>query len=605
MADPMPPPLVTPYLDQLGNALSVRKKIIDFTDEIDRLMTESEIQDHQFVNGIPSLNIPEALEKRTYMRVRLFHAFFGTRPIAAINSVKGMDTRTGLKWHNVAREAEDFFDYKARHGLRIPQCMRSVITEFVDYGLGIWKVFIDYTEPTPRVLWEFVSVRDFMWPDGMGLQLDHFPWVAQVTRLTEYQMLNAVASGMFDQKVAADVIKGGTGTRDDNVLSQQWNQYFGSLLPEQPLDYPIAEMWYRDPVGADRIASVHLPSGAVLRDMPAPYKRPFFAARLDEKSSLTFMGLGVGGKLGAINEVINGVYNLTLGASIQAAQQVKLVRSGSRLAKVLFGEDRSLDLGPNFQAVTENPEADLAIKPLGLPNAAQSAVNLIGPIREYANNMFGTSAASFGNVGVSRRSPAYGVQAILEEGSMPIRDALVRLAEAFTEAAYTTFDLWEITSGIQEEIVNVLGDDGQALAQALTQRGQARKSLILDIKVVDPASTREAEAQRRLMQAQFVMQWVRELAQYITLIQNPQILPSARQALIDFTSRVEELIRRALEVSGDIQDYQNVIPDVRTSLEPVAAEAEQMAQQQQLLQMLMLAQGAQGGGGMPPQGAQQ
>lgn len=582
--------------DSIANSLKTRQEIISATTEMTELLTSQRVEQKVTLPGIPAINFPEALVKRTALRIRIYEGLFAQRPIARFINVKSSD-QSGLDWYKVAREAADFFDYEARHGLGVLKTMRRCITEFVDYGTCVWKVHVDAVRdddnPQTTLLrpkWSFVSINDLLFPEGYGPDISRLPWIGQVSMYNMSEVMTRYNLGIWtydptnrylqvpeQPEHESEIAIFGEGRRFTEI-SNKWIETTDQTPSDDTVWY-VAEIWYTDPeTGVERVADIHLQTGAILRDVEAPHGRPYFKATLDERTAMSFLGLGAVEKLRPIQDVTNGVINSVLTTAIASNSQVRLIRSGSNLANILYGSDRAEQIGINFQAVTENPELDLRVIPLADPRGTVPAINMMALVQSYGDELFGTGPAQMGNVSVARRAPAYGVAAIMQQGGMPITDALRRLAEPMAEAVMFTFGLYE-DFGPRDMPYVVLGDDGQFVAQTFSIPRAISKSLIVDVAIADPSTDSNTNFQKLITLFQIMQSWHTVLMQQMSLAANPQAPHSLRVAIANLAAKQQEILGRMLDMTGQVQDVDKLLFDAETNFAHINAETDELAAQ--------------------------
>lgn len=535
--------------------------------EIDQLTSSD--TDGAITTG-SNLNVPVTRAQRRAAIDRLVEAFFGDTPAVQIRNVKGRDERTGADWYKFAREATDLWDYVAREprAVNAERTVEKAVREGVDYGLGAWKVIPvsdgDYSGPR----WFFVSGRDLLFPEGISTDVDELPWIGQ----TFVQDL-AQAPEDWDSE-AIERIR----TMGDEDLVGRIQQILEAkrgtvslLRPGTTFRKLFIEFYFTWKDGREYVAVWHPGSGEFLdlRENELA-RKPFFVGRYDVRDPLSFRGMGVPEDLRAAQRVMNRIYNGALDALRVACKHARLVRGDSTLAELLEDDQTDLitDIGPDFQAITENPEADLRVVPLGDIQAVPQILQMSGDIRNLISELTGIGPAQMGNVGMTRRAPAYGVASVLAEGSHPIRYAIKNFARSFADAVKFSFDLMR-RYGDSRRVYQILGDDGEYVQKVLDLDSREAESFVVQADVADPQKTGDMEEQKAMARMQFAMMWHEKFVELIGGLSGAQGLPAeAVDAIAAAVQKTANLVRRAMEAAHDVQDPMNLVVDFEREAAP-------------------------------------
>lgn len=526
------------------------------------------------ISGGANYNMPLTRGLRRATRGRLSKVLFGQTPHVRLRNTKGEDTTTGIDWNDASRACTEWYEFahKRREELNAKDVTKAAIMEIADYGLGGVKI-IPIKEPTyqgPR--WFFVSIKDILFPEGMGQDLQKFSYFGSVVYSDEAAVRAAMDAGDWDKKAAARVL---TGQCDPAVVAevQELLVNFPEIQTAQMAEvnsYIFAELWCREPDGKDYEVVVHIPTGTIVRYTPTKLtKRPFFFARFDERTSVSFLGTGVVHDCVPSQGVVNDIYNNTIDAMSVALRSARLIRSDSLLAETIGSGDSQLEISPAFQAITENPEADLRVVALGDASQIGNSIGLVDNAKSYALDLLGLQAANMGNVSVTRRAPASGVMQVMAEGSIPITEAAQRLATMYQEAVLFTFDLYRSYFSDTDRLYQVLGEDGNYLEQVFSIADKVSHALVVEVDVADPNKSADAVVQQSLLRAQFLGQFIDKLANMVMIMSQPTLPQGARNAFTVLADKYEEVVRRALEASDDVQDVENLLPGASELLKQV------------------------------------
>lgn len=516
--------------------------------------------------GGANYNMPLTRSLRRATRGRLSKVLFGQTPHVRLRNTKGIDKETGLNWADASRACTEWFEFahKRREELNAKDVTKAAIMEIADYGLGGVKV-IPIQEPSYRgPRWFFVSIKDLLFPEGLGQDLQTLPYFGAVCYIPPADINAAVATRQWDEKATKRVLD---NNPPDAAVIEEIQQLLVNF-PEIPSaqasenpNYIFAELWCREPDGKDYEVVIHIPTCVVVRYQPTRLtKRPFFFARFDERNSKSFLGTGVYHDCVPSQGVVNDIYNNSIDAMGVALRSARLIRADSLLSETIGSGDEQLTITPSFQAVTENPEADLKVVPLGDASQIGAAVGLVESAKGYAFDLLGLQAANMGNVSVTRRAPASGVMQVMAEGSIPITEAAQRLATMYQEATNFTFDLYREYFKDTNRVYQVLGDDGDYLDQVFSIPDKVSNSLVVEVDVADPSKSADAVMQQSLLRAQFLGQFIDKLGQMVLLMSQPNLPSGARAAFVVLADKYEEVVRRALEASDDVQDVENLLP---------------------------------------------
>lgn len=590
-------------------ALARRKHFREKMAEHNEAVMRTKIERVTGTDTSSNVNVPYIRAQRKAERTRLYQVLFGQKPAVRIRNIKGSDENDSNDPHDVAREATDYFEYtyKRKDELNARNTMRMCIMQFVDHGLCVWKIAPIKTARYTGPRWAFISVGDLLWPSGMGTEIAELPWVGNVYSLSE-PLIRAQQWDKADvEAILAEDDKGEIAAHVNDVLTHIDDPL--QIVSFDELKVPrgdFAEIWFMWSDGKRYKADIHLRSlrtmnidlaeGDTLQESP-----PYFVARRDEIAPEVFEGVGIPEELSAVQEIMNVIYNGALDSIKVSTQHARLIRYGSMLASMVGTGDEMIPISNDFQCVTESPSQDLAVVPLGDARGAAAAIGVVGDLKNMIAELTGMSPAMLsGNIGMTRRSPAFGIDAVMRQGSFPIRDIASRLAEAFQDAVLYTFELFAewVPSG---RAYQILGDDGKALENALFDLSGARASemFAVEVDVADPSRAGEQEEQQSaLLRAQFVVSWMTQVATLVTqAIASPELPAGFRSFLVHLAARSEEAIRRVLELANEIQDPDALLLQINESLGPAVEEYNR-----QIEQAMALAQQQGNVGAGPPQG---
>lgn len=567
----------------LQPALARRQRVRSKMQEIDEAVKRTRTDPRH--PGDSDVCIPIIRSQRKQVRSRLFQGLLGQTPVCRIRPVSSGEPG-GPDMNEAAVAATDYFEfaYKRRDELNVSDVMRKFISEFVDYGRGWLKVVPLFGDRRGYVgpRWFFVSHGDMLFPEGMGDDVNEIPYIGQVYTMSADE---ALLRKDFDR----EAVKLVTQAPDDDVTSDASEFADAEIGVADPVENDrnkYAELWFRWK-GQEVIVDVHL---ATMRVMGRPRpnrlgKRPFFTAVFEEVSPTSLLGRGLPEELGPLQDICNALYNGAVDSVVVALHHVKLIRHGSMLQHIVGegDEDDKLEIMPNMTIPTENPEADMVVRPLGDPSSAGAALRMAETFQAAAATMEGIGAAQMGNVGVTQRAPASGVASVLAEGSFPIRDASQRLAEAFREAVLTTFDFYARFAPAGRPY-QVLGDAGVIVQQVFKLQKKTSEVFNIEVDVADPTRSDEATRQRALLRAQFVMTAYEKIVNYLPVIVNPQAPPALRDAFKEVAGKIVTLIRYYLETDPDVKTVKDLLIDVDLLVDSASQAAEQQQQQQAAMQ---------------------
>lgn len=587
-------------IELLQPALARRQEIRSEMVDLDRLIHENSTS--QRYPNASNINIPLIRSQVKAIKSRLFQALFGQTPAVRIRPVSGISSSLPNP-DRVGVAATQYFEFahKRRDELNARNVLRKCIYEFVAYGRCWFKVIPVNVNGYSGPRWFFVSYGDMLFPEGLGDDVDALPYIGQVYYLSNEE---AKKRSTFDKKVLDKVLL----ESDDQIRAELDELFHNSNLTTASFiennRNRYAEIWTRID-GREVVLDVHLNSLEIIGP-PRPVnmmRRPYFTAAFEDVGPMSLSGIGVPRELEALQKITNALYNGTVDSIDVALRHVKLIRHGSMLCDVLGSGERAdgekLEILPNMVLPTENTEADMQIIPLGNPAAAGHALQMTALLQQNAYNMEGIGAAQMGNVGVTQRAPATGVASVMAEGSFPIRDATIRLAEAFQDAVLHTFDIYA-TAAPDGRPYQVLGDNGEVLQKVFQLDKKASEVFSIEVDVADPAKSDDAAQQRALLRAQFVMSWNEKLAQILPGLYQMNASPQMMDAMREIMSKSVELMRRVLEVSAEVQDPESLLVDVDKLLSATGTQPQPPQPPQQAPQAaLPPGQGMMPAGGLP------
>jgi hypothetical protein len=562
--------------------------------EIDALLDGEQSRVQPTYDGASRVVTTTTQARTDSVAERVFEAFSSGSPVARISAVTGRDSKTGIDWHGVSREATDWFDYNWRMSSRLNghNVSRANIGDLTRYGIcgikvllekdtikggfynsntGAWEKDVSPRETYAGPRWFYVSPRDMLWPEGYGQDIQSLPFFAQLIRYSWSAIQIKVKREIYDpnavSRIQAATYKGPAAQSQD-IINQEMLR----------TDYEIAEVWVNFDIDGDGIEESlivdwHLEARQRLRCAYNPFRsRPIYVARLRERSSTSFDGKGIPDILRSSQDEMDRFHNLGLDAGRVALKSARLIRMGSALASMLTDPD--VQIGPDFEAVTENPTLDLSVVPLGDPGPAMLALRLTTDIENAVNKLVGIGPGQLGDISLAPRSAASGIGQLLHEGGFFTRGVSSRYAEAFREAVIQTFEVVRRNPNLSQSYV-ILGDDGAHLERLFSLAGPLEYIWAVKIGVADPSDSPDAFVQRNLIVGQFMLSWLREVATLVGTIGSAQVEESVKVGLAKLAVVSEEIVHRIIENSKDMQDLTPILPGLQDLLPKIAVMAAQ------------------------------
>ncbi len=600
--------------ETVSTAFAQRQTRLDRYDRADKLLTGQRGEKLFPFKDASNIVTPVTQIRVQKLAEQAFDALFGTHPVAKMTAITGRDPETQQDWHKTAKEATDWFDYAARqpHELDTENAITPSIWDYFKYGLGVWKVvyFEDKQkggfltpdgewepDPEPRQVYRgpryfYVSPRDLIWPEGYGTAVDTIPWIGQLRMYTPHTLnLKAHESNReYDPVAVKKVLEGSQGAEAQPSLYLNDDVRPGEHQKHRQIQ--IVEIWLRydidgDGIDEELVCDWHQETATILRLVYCPYRfRPFFVARLAQRSGTSFDSIGIPEIMRPVQDQIDALHNLTIEAGKVATRSIIVGRQGSALGDFLADEKN--EMLPGLATVTENPEADIAVHQLGQPGPAMQALQLIEYMTQYMTELVGVGSAQLGDVGLARRSSAYGVDALLTQGATFTRGAMRRFAAPFIRSIMMAFEVYRV-HGSEGRVYRVLGDDGMWVERLFTFAEPLYEKWAVTATIADPENSPDAAVQRNMVLAQFMLAWLEKIGQAVATITNPALPDSARLGLAEIAKVSEEVVRRVIENARDMQDVSALLPGLERLLPAVVQMAQQekmalMQQQQQMMQ---------------------
>lgn len=488
----------------------------------------------------------------------------------------------------VAKPLERYLDWCRRHMWDQYRAVKPGVLEMVK--LGTMVLFTGWAESSfkrydpklsapietarkvgPRAQW--VPLDDFLMPPGFTRVNESedgpkAPWVAYRQWMSRPSIEQYLSSGFF-QLEPGEIEKLWKHEDDESELRtfrrESENREKGDgALSEGRLGglWALWQVWFQQDLDGDGypeeyVATIHPPSGLLLRFRPNPYvngMRPFVHCPFVEQEG-EFYGQGAPEMVEQYQHEVTTIHN-------QRRDNAHLANTTMLAARLGSGINKKERAYPGKIWLCQNPKEDLV--PLNLGTNYALTVQEEQLSVSMAERRVGISDVNLGRESSPLgRAAATTVMALLQEGSRRFDLNITELRRALSEQGIQIVELFQ-THGLPEKNVPaspeaVLGtEDGMLVRTLLESEDDIRGLVGITLNVSTAAVNREVEKQSSLQLFQVVVGYFERIMQVAQLATNPMAPPELKMIAAKMAQGADKLMDRIFQ-SHQTYDLDSVL----------------------------------------------
>lgn len=525
-----------------------------------------------FRQDASNLSTPLTIWASAGVRARLRTSILESDPVITVNP-QGSDPDGSVA--TAAKSLVTFFeaDFRNPRGLGGEQAVDKCITDTTNLGGAGLKVFIepDKVRKLPtygtgeltesivegRVRWEYVSPDDLVYPCGYGTDTQAMPFIGHQFEWTWQDILTMKELGYLDDTAVAQMqAQGSTPSGSGSDVSPAFSRfkmcelYFDYHLENDGIPTPLCCYYNLDKTCLIGLNLSYSPGGI----------RPIWITQFDENPDPTRPeGQGVCEKLQGAQDETDLIHNLGIEAFKRAVAHLIVLKAASGAESELGGSEPIL---PGDHAVTEDPDNDIAIKPLGSIQGVEIAQMQEQATRGYVTSMLGLDQSAVGELQSGKRVPASLGLEIKKDSRVITAHAIASFGNTLTQAVYYTFELYR--QRLPVDVLNAaIGPEGTNLLRSTVFSAtpmDLRSRYLITFNALDAAATQESRKQQLLVVGQYLTAYYDKLVGYAQMA--AQLPAPLQSALFDVMQKMENGTRALLNTIDDIHNPDDLLPKV-------------------------------------------
>jgi hypothetical protein len=559
-------------IETVGDAIKGRDDRLKHKRVIYKATLSGERSRPPFRQDASNLSTPLTIWASAGVRARLRTSILESDPVI-IASPLGEDPTGEIAAS--AKRLVDFFEAEFRNprALGGEQACDKCITDTTNYGGAGLKVYIEpdkvrylpkmgSAEPTMdvrqgRVRWAYISPNDLIYVNGYGTDTQAMPVVGHQFEWSWQDILTSREAGYLDAFAVAKIqYQGGQPNATGSNTSAAFRVY---EMSELYFDYHLGDDGIPTPLCAFFDTKNKCLLGLNLSYSPRG-ARPIWITQFDENPDPTNPeGQGVCEKLAGAQDETDLIHNLGIEAFKRAVAHLIVLKANSGAESELGGSEPIL---PGDHCVTEDPETDIRIVPLGTIQGVEIAGFQEDKTRGYVTSMLGLDQSAVGNVDAGKRVPASLGLEIKKDSRVITAHAISSFGTTLTEAVYYTFELYQQRLPL-DSLIAACGREAAELLRATVFSASEidiRSKYIVNFNALDAAATGEQKKQQLLVVGQYLGAYYDKLITYAQLAST--LPPPLQSALVNVMQAMENSTKALLNTIEDIHNPDELIPKV-------------------------------------------
>ena len=493
---------------------------------------------------------------------RIVNTLFSVEPFWSVRPLRPEVER-------LAKPVEGFLEWSRQNEFNMYNVVRRWIPEVVKFGWGYIKVpwelrtirsfrpgaegpeLVERTLRRPNP--QHILLRDIVPQAGLEDELEQAEWLSQRFRLTDGQLREREAEGIYGNVDA--VIDHRRGSTTEGGFREKLSELFEiwAFVPPSP-SARLPESF---------VLTFHKPTKTVLRAIFNPnfnMRRGFVKAKFIEREG-RLEGFGIGKRLFDMQEELTTIHCQQVDNATLANTRFFIGRRGAVRPRTRIHPGRFLTV--------PDPERDIKVVQLGDIYNSMRALSV--EILAFAERASGVSDPFLGRESsvVGTRATATGTLAILQEGNRrfdlnvrDIRDALSQVGRLVLELNHQ-----HRPEGFP---FFVQGADGQLTEQILRLPEEFLASrMAVELTASTATINRDVERQGLITLLGVLTQYYERTLQIGTLLVNPQV-PSELKELGARMAEGGRIIMERLVQSFNVKDIDAVLPSLMGGGDAVA-----------------------------------
>lgn len=537
-----------------------------------------------FRQDASNLSVPLTIWASAGVRARLRTSILESDPVILANP-QGDDPTGELAI--AGKQLATFFemDFRNPRGLGGEVAVDKQITDTTNLGGSGLKVYIepDKVRKLPvmgsdepiidvtqgRVKWDYISPDDLVYVIGYGTDTQAMPLVGHQFNWDWQDITYMREAGYLDAKACAAVRgQGNSNPSSGSDVSEAFKRY---KMVEVYFDYHLGEDGIPTPLCAFYNIDKKTVLGLNLSYSPRGV-RPIWITQFDENPDPTNPeGQGVCEKLQGTQDETDLIHNLGIEAFKRGVAHLIVLKSNTNAEAEMGNGEPIL---PGDQLVTEDPDADIKIIPLGNIQGVELAGMQEDRSRTYVTSMLGLDQSAVGNVDAGKRVPASLGMEIKKDSRVITAHAIASFGNTLTEAVYYTFELYKQRLPI-DVLTAAVGPEGARLLQSVVfapSEMSVRSKFLITFNALDAAATQESRKQQLVVVGQYMTNYYDKLVGYTQMAM--QLPPPLQKVMFDIMQKMENGTRALLNTVDEIHNPDDVLPKVSDIAAALSATAQ-------------------------------
>lgn len=411
-----------------------------------------------------------------------------------------------------------------------------------------------------------VPVEDLVYPENWP-DIQTMPWVAHDVPRAKYELQDMATRGVYDADAVDTVLQYGgrevgTAERTKEELTQS--------DPDRKEEFVVTEIYFfydadGDGLNEDLVFTIHVPSGAVLRQDYNQFGYRMISAGNFINRTFSVEGRGSGQTSEYQQDEIEGIHNVRNDNMKFSNMRMLAVRRGT------FRENESIY--PGKIMLTDNPKEDIV--PIQLGEVYPSSLQAEQQTMSYAREASGMASimSGFSDQTLGTRDTARGQAMRMQKGMGLFSTIAEGLNGSFSEIGMMVFfQLVENRDRVirnEREARRLSEDEIDVLDTALGMKvSEIPAKLSFRIRTSDVDETYEAKRQNMLSMTQLFSQYAQQVTPLAMQLfgsqgqQMKKMAPEAYEYMLSIYTGSTKLMSEVFKFFGE-EDPGKYMPDIR------------------------------------------